>query len=87
MFGLLGQLGFVPPDAAFDALEIFAMTGIKKARELYPELSGYTFITSSDAHYISDIGSSPTGLFLEAPTLTEIRLALKAKAGRRVEER
>jgi 3',5'-nucleoside bisphosphate phosphatase len=87
MFGLLGQLGFVPPDAAFDALEIYARTGIKKARELYPELSGHTFITSSDAHYISDIGSSPTGLFLEAPTLAEIGLALKAKAGRRVEER
>jgi 3',5'-nucleoside bisphosphate phosphatase len=86
IFGLLGQLGFVPPDALFDALEISARTGIKKARELYPELSGYSFITSSDAHFISDIGSSPTGFFLEAPTLAEIRLALKAKAGRRVLE-
>ena len=83
-FGVLGQLGFIPPDAAFDALEISALTGIKKARGLYPELSGYTFITSSDAHYISDIGRSPTGFLLEAPTLAEIRLALKADAGRQV---
>lgn len=83
-FGVLGQLGFIPPDAAFDALEISAMTGIKKARGLYPELSGYTFITSSDAHFISDIGKSPTGFLLEAPSFTEIRLALKADAGRRV---
>jgi 3',5'-nucleoside bisphosphate phosphatase len=86
IFGLLGQLGFVPPGTLFDALEISAMTGIKKARELYPELSGYAFITSSDAHYISDIGSSPTGFFLEAPSLAEIRLALRAQAGRSVVE-
>ena len=83
-FGVLGQLGFIPPDAAFDALEISALTGIKKARGLYPELSGYTFITSSDAHYISDIGRSPTGFSLEAPSFAEIRLALKREAGRRV---
>ena len=83
-FGVLGQLGFIPPDAAFDALEISALTGIKKARGHYPELSGYTFITSSDAHYISDIGRSPTGFSLEAPSFAEIRLALKREAGRRV---
>jgi 3',5'-nucleoside bisphosphate phosphatase len=83
-FGVLGQLGFIPPDAAFDALEISALTGIEKARGLYPELSGYTFITSSDAHFVSDIGSSPTGFLLEAPSFAEIRLALRAEAGRRV---
>jgi len=85
-FSVLGQLGFVPPDAAFDALEISARTGIKKGRELYPELSGYTFITSSDAHFTTDIGSSPTVFFIEAPSFDEIRMALKGEGGRYVLE-
>lgn len=85
-FSILGQLGFIPTDASFDALEISARTGIKKGRELYPELSGYTFITSSDAHFTTDIGSSPAGIFLETTSFDEIRLALKGEAGRYVLE-
>lgn len=85
-FSLLGQLGFVPPDTPFDALEISARTGIKKGRELYPELSGYTFVTSSDAHFTSDIGSSPAGFYIEMPSFEEIRMALKGEGGRYVLE-
>ncbi len=85
-FSVLGQLGFVPPDTPFDALEISARTGIKKGRELYPELSGYTFITSSDAHFTTEIGSSPTGFYIETPSFDEIRMALKGEGGRYVLE-
>jgi hypothetical protein len=85
-FGILGQLGFIPPDAAFDGLEISAITGIKKARVLYPELALQTFITSSDAHFVSDIGKSPARFLLEAPGFDEIVMALKNIDGRRVME-
>lgn len=85
-FSVLGQLGFVPPDTLYDALEISARTGIKKGRELYPELSGYTFVTSSDAHFTTDIGSSPTGFYIETPSFDEIRMALKGEGGRYVLE-
>lgn len=85
-FSVLGQLGFIPADAAFDALEISARTGIEKGRRDYPELAGFSFITSSDAHFISDVGTSPTRFFLNEPTFAEIRLALKKEAGRHVVE-
>lgn len=85
-FGVLGQLGFIPPDAEFDALEVSALTGIKKARGLYPELDSYTLITSSDAHFVSDIGTSPASFMIESPSLSEIRLALKRIGGRYVLE-
>jgi len=80
-FGIIGQLGFIPPDVRFDALEISAALGVAGARQRYPELAGYPFITSSDAHCIADIGRGVIHLRLEAPTLSEIRLALKEQAG------
>lgn len=85
-FGILGQLGFIPPDIRFDALEISAGLGIKKARARYPELATYPFLTSSDAHFIADIGHSPVRMRLKSPSLSEISRALRAETGRGIEE-
>lgn len=85
-FGLIGQLGFVPPDVPFDALEVSAGLGITQARQRYPELREYQFITSSDAHFVGDIGRASTRMFLESPSFPEIRLALARKMGRYVLE-
>ena len=85
-FGIIGQLGFVPPDVPFDALEVSANLGIYKARQQYPELKGYQIITSSDAHYVTDIGKACTRMFLESSTLPEIKLAISRQMGRYVLE-
>ncbi len=85
-FGLIGQLGFVPPDVPFDALEVSAGLGIPQARQRYPELKDYQFITSSDAHFIGDIGRASIRMFLESPTFAEIGLALARRMGRYVME-
>lgn len=85
-FGLIGQLGFVPPNVPFDALEISWRLGIRGGREKYPELRAYPFVTSSDAHFIDDIGKACTPMMLEAPTLCEIRMALKGEDGRLIME-
>ena len=85
-FGIIGQLGFIPEDLRFDALEISAALGISKARQRYPELADYPFITSSDAHFITDIGRSVIRLRLEAPSLAEIQSALRDENGRSIVE-
>jgi hypothetical protein len=85
-FGIIGQLGFIPPDVRFDALEVSAALGIAKARQRYPELADYPFITSSDAHYIKDIGRNVIRLRLEAPSLAEIQSALRDENGRSILE-
>ena len=59
---------------------------IHQARQRYPELRGYQFITSSDAHFIGDIGRASTRMFLEGPAFEEIRLALSRQMGRYVLE-
>jgi 3',5'-nucleoside bisphosphate phosphatase len=85
-FGILGQLGFMPPDLSFDALEVSANMGINQARQRYPELRSFSFITSSDAHFLSDIGKTCTRMYLESPSFHEIRLALHKQEGRYILE-
>ncbi len=85
-FSVLGQLGFIPSDIRFDALEISRRTGLKEARAKYPDLRDYTFIESSDAHCIRDIGKGFTKIFMEEPSLSELRMALEKRDGRYAEE-
>jgi predicted metal-dependent phosphoesterase TrpH len=81
-FSILGQLGFIPPDIHFDALEVSFRTGIKNAKKRYPDLADYALIESSDAHFINDIGRGKVRLHMENPTTVEMMLALEGKNGR-----
>lgn len=81
-FSVIGQLGFIPPDIRFDALEVSCRTGIRKAREMYPELADYAFIESSDAHFINDVGRGKVRFHMGNPTIFEMKLALGGKKGR-----
>lgn len=85
-FGLISQLGFVPPDLNYDALELSRHITTKDFKKAYPELADKTFIRSSDAHYVEDIGCCYTNFYLEQPTFDEIKLALHNAGGRYVAE-
>lgn len=81
-FSVISQLGFIAPEMQFDALEISPRLSLSKAKELFPELSEWPFITSSDAHFLGDIGRSVTRLVMEEPTLNEIKRALRGESNR-----
>lgn len=83
-FGLISQLGFVPPDLNFDALELSRHISKTNFLSQNPHLSNLTFITSSDAHFPEDIGRIHTSFRIEKPCFNEIYLALKNQAGRSV---
>ena len=85
-FSVLSQLGFVNRDAGFDALEISKRTGIQQGRLRYSELAQYPFLTSSDAHFIEDIGQSVTQILMEEATFSELKKALSNQNGRRILE-
>lgn len=85
-FSVLSQLGFIDKSIKFDALEVSSQTGIRQARIQYPELSSFSFITSSDAHFLKDIGTSPTKIVLEEPTLQELKMAFAGQNGRHIVE-
>ncbi len=83
-FGLLGQLGFFPPDLDVDGLEISRRCDLEALLNLYPELSSKPIIRSSDAHDPSDIGAVWTEFLLEAPSLKELALALAGDRERKI---
>lgn len=85
-FSVISQLGFIPEDIKFDALEISARLEIEEAREKYPQLLSYPFLKSSDAHFLRDIGGAFTKFFLEEGTTTEIKMAFAKKGGRYIME-
>lgn len=77
VYSIISQLGFIPSDINFDALEISSNTKRNKAEELFKEYKSMAWITSSDAHHLKDIGKSPTIFNLEDLSFNEIKNALK----------
>jgi PHP family Zn ribbon phosphoesterase len=84
-YSLLSQLGFIPPDVELDALEIFHKNKQEEMCRDVPGMRDLPVVSSSDAHFLSDIGRSHTVFFLEAPSVEEIRMAFSGKSGRSVE--
>jgi PHP family Zn ribbon phosphoesterase len=83
-FGIIGQLGFIPSDIEFDALEISPRITVAEAMKTFSDYRHVPWITSSDAHAIEDVGRRTTGLLMYHSTFGEFRLALKGIEGRGV---
>lgn len=83
-FSIIGQLGFIPEDLECDALEISRRMKLHEARIKFREYKNYSFIVSSDAHDLVDIGVCSTSFFLEHATFDEIRKAIEARDGRMI---
>lgn len=83
-YSLIGQLGFIPENLHLDAVEVSFRVPLKKARAEIPGIGNYPCVTSSDAHFLDDIGKVWTEFILAAPSLEELILALAGTDGRRV---
>lgn len=84
-YSIIGQLGFIPNGLRLDALEISPATTPVDALRKFPEAKMFPLISSSDAHFLSDIGKRTTRFLLAEPTVREIKQALTNKNGRRIE--
>jgi hypothetical protein len=74
-FSLISNLGLVPP--GFEALEISRHLKPSEAVIRYPQIRGYPLIQSGDVHRLDEfLGACE--FHIEAPTLSEIRMALKS---------
>lgn len=85
-YSVIGQLGFIPDNLNFDALEISPRISFEDARKRFPEYRNYEFIQNSDAHFIDDIGKVTTEFLLAKSSFNEIKKALKNEDGRKVIE-
>jgi len=81
-FSIPSQLGFIPPDLMLDGLEISRHTPLSKAREEIPECKRFPVITSSDAHFLEEIGQYRIHFQAERADFKEIKSVLAGKNGR-----
>jgi hypothetical protein len=81
-FGIIAQLGFVPEELVFDALEISAAGAARGRVEEFRKL-GLPLISGSDSHCPEEIGSGCTVLLVDEPSFEELRMALSGCEGRR----
>ncbi len=82
-FSVVSQLGMFPPDAGFDAIEVFSAPGFpSRAAEFAGH--GLAVLSSSDSHFLGDVGSACSVFEMRAPTFEELRLAMRGADGRAV---
>jgi 3',5'-nucleoside bisphosphate phosphatase len=80
-FGMITNLGFIPTDIPFSALEISRHLSPEEAPQKYAQLDQYPLIQSGDVHRLEEfLGNNE--FWLEKPTIQEIKLALAFQDGR-----
>lgn len=84
-FSLLSQLGFIPGDIEYDAMELSAIGNIAEFKLAHPETGNIKILKNSDAHHLKDIGKSYSTIWMNSPNFKELRMALKGINGRYIE--
>ena len=83
-YGIMNQLGFIPADLALDGVEVSRHVKLADAHKTVAGIEKFSCITSSDAHFLDDIGKVWTVFQIAEPTLAEIRKSLLQQQGRRI---
>lgn len=83
-FSLISQLGFVPPDLKFDAIELSGRTDQQVFLTQYPYLRKAVLLRNSDAHQPEDIGKLFNRILMADTGFHELQLALKQAEGRKI---
>jgi len=83
-FSVVSQLGFIPAELAFDALEVSPRMTLAEARESFASDARLPLVSFSDAHRPEEIGRAATDFLLAEPSLAEIGKALAGADGRRI---
>jgi len=83
-FGVIGQLGFFPAEAGFDAVELSRHVPAGPEHEAEYAVYGLPVLRSSDAHHVHDVGAARTEVICERPGFDELSLAVRGLEGRRI---
>ncbi|MGE0079240.1 MAG: PHP domain-containing protein [Bacteroidales bacterium] len=75
-YSLTSQLGFVPPDLNYDAIELSRHITEEKFISVNPFLSKKRFIRSSDAHFIDQIGTVSTKFEMDNLSFFDLKKAI-----------
>ena len=67
IYSLISQLGFIDPNAGFDALEIAAPMWSRDGFKIGRRIEGYPVISGSDSHFLESVGR----FHMEIPETTD----------------
>lgn len=81
---VISQLGFIPFDLPYDAVELSKRGDKDKILQQHPYLKDKTFTRASDAHQPDVIATAPCWFEMETRSFDEIRKALHQEEGRKV---
>jgi PHP family Zn ribbon phosphoesterase len=80
-YSIIASLGFIPPQLDIAGVEMSSLTSLKKAVKWGAVLGDWGVLVNSDAHRLSEMAAR-TRIRVAAPTVAEIRFALKDRRGR-----
>lgn len=80
-YGLINMLGFFPPEAQFDAVEISRFTSPEKISLLHPEIKKFTVIQNGDVHRLNEFMGS-CSFEMESSSISEMIKAFKGIGNR-----
>ena len=83
-YSLISNLGFINPELNILGVEISENISKKKAESKFGELKNYSLLSSSDAHYLTELKKSMQ-LYLKEASFEELKLAILEKKGRKIE--
>ncbi len=84
-YSLLNNLGFIPGDIEFAALEVSnRVDDVDSFVSKHEELKNYSIIQSTDAHCLKDMVYMKTRFVIKELTCEEIFMAIENQEGRRV---
>ncbi len=83
-FGIIGQLGFIPPELPLDALEVSQRTPLPLARATFAPKGEYPILCASDAHDPKGIAKAAMFMLMKEATPAELRRALAGEGGRTI---
>ncbi|MCX5772552.1 MAG: PHP domain-containing protein [Candidatus Hydrogenedentes bacterium] len=74
-FSVLSQLGFLPPDVLFDAIEV-SPAAHRAGRSSAYEATGYPVVVSSDSHFLTEIGCCRTFFSMDVCSFPGLKQAI-----------
>jgi hypothetical protein len=80
-YGMIANLGFIPPDLPFDAIEISRNIELEKAKEQIRFIDHFPIIKGGDAHRLNELMGF-NSFQLDHPSFNEVKKALQGIEGR-----
>jgi PHP family Zn ribbon phosphoesterase len=81
---LLSQLGFIPAEPEFDLFGLTAQADLSAFLAQNGSLSPKAFLRCSDAHYLDDIGTGISRIYVREPSAAELAKAAKGLDERKI---